>query len=60
MRKISYPRQDPETREWRYNGKWYDQYPSEELEKDEAAYDDHWNREFRRKRDENDFFRQNS
>ena len=52
MRKIRYPHQDPETREWRYNGKWYDQYSSEELEKDEAAYDDHWDREFRRKRDE--------
>jgi len=52
LRKIRYPHQDPETREWRYNEKWYDQYPSEELEKDEAAYDDHWDREFRRKRDE--------
>ena len=46
------PNQDLETGEWRYKGKWYDSYPSEELEKDEAAYDDYCDREFRRKKEE--------
>ena len=46
------PRQDPETGEWRCNGKWWDKFPSEELEADEGAYDDYWDREYDRKRDE--------
>lgn len=50
--KIISPHQDPETGEWQYNGKWHDEYPSEELEKDEAALDEHWDREFNRRRDE--------
>ena len=52
MKKIIQPHQDPETGEWRYNGKWWDTYPSEELEKDETAYDEYWQRELDRKRDE--------
>ena len=45
------PHYDPETGEYRYNGRWYDYYPSEEVEKDEAAYDEHCDREFRRRRE---------
>lgn len=52
MKKLSVPRQDPETWEWRYNGKWYDQYPSEDLERDEAALDDYFDRELHRRREE--------
>lgn len=52
MKKLSIPRQDPETGEWRYNGKWYDDYPSDELEMDEAAIDDYYDREFRRRRED--------
>ena len=52
MKKITRPRQDPETGEYRYNGKWYDYYPSEEVEADEGALDEYWDREYCRKRDE--------
>ena len=52
MKKLSTPRQDPETGEWRYNGRWWDEYPNEELEKDEAAIDDYYDREFRRRRED--------
>ena len=44
-------RQDPVTQEYYYNGKWYDSYPFDEIEKDEAALDEYWNREIDRKRD---------
>ena len=44
MKKLSTPTRDPETGEWRYNGKWYDYYPDEELEADECALDDYWER----------------
>lgn len=54
MKKIIKPHQDSETGEWRYNGKWYDLYPSEKLEKDEEALDRYWDMEYARKRDEND------
>ena len=52
IRKHPYPRQDPETGEYRYNGKWFDYYPNDELEADAAAYDEYWDREYDRKRDE--------
>ena len=52
MKKIKAPYQDPETHEWRYRGKWWNAYPSEELEKDEAAYDMYWDQEFHRRGDE--------
>ena len=51
-KRIILPRQDPETGEWRYNGKWYDEYPSDELGEDEAALDEHWDREFQRQRED--------
>ena len=51
IKKHHAPRQDPETGEWRYNGKWWD-CSSDELEADEAAYEDYWDREYNRKRDE--------
>ena len=43
--------QDLETGEYRYNGKWWDSYPYDEIEADEAALDEHWEREQDRKRD---------
>ena len=46
------PRYDPETGEWRYGGRYYDEYPSDEVEQDEAAYDKHFNQEFRRRRED--------
>ena len=52
MKKIQTPHYDRETEEWRYNGRWYDYYPSEEVEKDEAAYDEHCDRKFRENREE--------
>jgi len=52
VKKIIYPSQDPETGEWRYHGKWYDYFPSEEVEKDEAALEDYWERKFNRMREE--------
>jgi len=52
MKKYKPVHQDPATGEYRYKNKWYDNYPSEELESDEAAYDEHWDREYDRKRDE--------
>jgi len=51
MKKITSPHRDPETGEYRYNGKWYDSWPREEIEKDEAALDEYWEREQDRKRD---------
>ena len=45
MKKPQTPHRDPETEEWRYNGRWYEYYPSEEVETDEAAYDEHCARE---------------
>ena len=30
-------RQDPVTQEYYYNNKWYDSYPTEQIEADEAA-----------------------
>ena len=45
MKKIIYPDQDRETGEWRYNGKWFDNYPYDEVEADEAALDEYWDRE---------------
>lgn len=50
LKKPNPPKQDPETGEWRYRGKWFDDYPSEELEKDDAAYDEACDREIDRKR----------
>ena len=38
------PRRDPETGEWRYRGKWYNSYPGDEIEADEAAYEDEMDR----------------
>jgi len=52
MKKIRLPVQDPETGEYRYNNKWYDSYPNEELEKDQEAYDRYWDMEYARKGDE--------
>ena len=52
MKKLHPPRRDPETGEWHYRGRWFDEYPSEEVEKDEAAYDEHCDREFRRRRED--------
>lgn len=43
---------DPVTGEYRYNGKWWNYYPHDEIEADEAAWDDHWEREQDRRRDE--------
>ena len=50
-KKIHRPHQDLETGEWRYNGKWYGCYPAEEVEKDEAALDDYWERRQNNRRD---------
>ena len=52
MKKYKPMYQDPATGEYRYKGNWYDNYPSEELEADEAAYEEYWDREYDRKRDE--------
>ena len=52
MKKIISPAQDPETGEWRYKGKWWASYPNEEVEKDENALDEYWDRELDRRRDE--------
>ncbi|MFH1953141.1 MAG: hypothetical protein ABIL06_16175 [Pseudomonadota bacterium] len=52
MKKLQTPHRDPETGEWRYAGRWWDEYPTEEVEKDEAAYDEHCDREFRRQRED--------
>jgi len=50
MKKIPLPQRDSVTGEYRYNGKWYDYYPSEEIEQDEAALDEHYDREMDRRR----------
>jgi len=39
LRKPHYPIQNRETGEWRYRGRWFDHYPSEEVEKDEYEYE---------------------
>ena len=52
MVKIHLPSKDPETGEWKYNGKWFNHYPDEEIEADEAALDEYWERRQDRKRDE--------
>ena len=52
QRKINSPRQDSETGEWRYNGKWWDYWPSEELEADEAALNQYWEHKQDERRDE--------
>lgn len=57
MIKIYRPRQDPETGEWRYNGKWWDHWPGEEIEADKAALDEYYDREYDRKRDEEGKYR---
>ena len=51
MKRKPMPHQDPETKEWRYNSKWWDYYPSEEIEADEAALDEYWERERDSRRD---------
>ena len=52
MKTKTTPQYDPETGEYRYNGRWWDHYPSEEIEAYEAAKDEYWEREQDRKRDE--------
>ena len=52
MKKLHPPHRDPETGEYRYNGRWHDEYPSEEVEKDEGALDEYYDREFRRRRED--------
>ena len=34
-----YPRQDDETGEWWFDGRWYDRYPFKETENYNEAYD---------------------
>jgi len=52
MRPPAYPKQDLATKEWHYQGVWYDYFPSEEMERDEAEFDDSWDRELERMREE--------
>ena len=52
MKRIPLPQRDGVTGEYRYNNKWYGHYPSEEMEQDEAALDEYWDRKMDRRRDE--------
>ena len=44
--------QDLVTGEYLYKGKWYRDYPSEQIEQDEAEQDEHQEREQDERRDE--------
>ena len=52
MKGIHAPVQDQETGEWRYNGKFYSEFPTDELEKDERALEDYWKKRFDRLRED--------
>lgn len=47
-----YPRQDELTKEWFFNGKWYDDYPGQEANDYNSAYDGWMEQKFDEKRDE--------
>lgn len=48
------PQYDHVTGECRYGGKWWDSYPHEEIEAEEVALDEYWERKQDRRRDKND------
>jgi hypothetical protein len=50
--KKKYPRQDELTKEWFFNGKWYDDYPGQEANDYNSAYDGWMEQKFDEKRDE--------
>jgi hypothetical protein len=45
-------RQDPETGEWFFNGKWHDHYPYQEVQDWNESYDRYMEDKFDRMRDE--------
>ena len=45
---------DTITGEYYYDGKWWDSYPSEQIEADKAVADEYWGREQDRRRDVTD------
>ena len=51
MFKKKYPRQDEITKEWFFNGKWYDLYPHQEVNEYNARYDEYLERKLDEKRD---------
>ena len=54
MQKHKYPIKNPCTGEWWFNGKWYDYYPSEEVENHNSWVDECLERKLneRKERDE--------
>jgi hypothetical protein len=50
--KKKYPRQDPLTREWFFNGKWHDHYPGREEEEYNQKYDQYMEEKLDYLRDE--------
>jgi len=45
MRKIASPWQDPYTFEWLYKGEWSDNFPKDEVERDEYDQEKAWKQE---------------
>lgn len=51
MRLNKHPRQDPVTKEWFFNGKWYDRYPGKEIKDRQDMIDEYWEQKFDEARD---------
>jgi len=50
--KKQYPKQDDLTKEWLFNGKWHDTYPTKEVEDWNDRYDEYMERKLDEKREE--------